>query len=72
MSSKTPASRRSRELKANAEKQETDTNKSPTIKNIFHILVKLHRLWNLVDLQNDAVPVGQLAGLHRSKVKHKV
>ena len=67
MSSKTPASRRSRELKANAEKQETDTNIIHTIKNIFHILVKLHRFWNLVDLQNDAIPVGQLAGLHRSR-----
>ena len=67
MSSKTSASRQSRELKADAEKQETDTNRGSTIKNIFHILVKLHRLWNLVDLQNDAVPVRQLAGLHRSE-----
>ena len=65
MSSKTSASRRSRELKADAEKEEIDTNRGSTIKNIFHILVKLHRLWNLVDLQNDAVPVRQLAGLHR-------
>ena len=67
MSSKTSASRRSRELKADAEKEEIDTNRGSTIKNIFHILVKLHRLWNLVDLQNDAVPVRQLAGLHRSE-----